>query len=77
MRQVQTLLPDAELHTPYGMTEALPVTDISLAEIERPAGEGDRRDGVCVGRPLPGVRPRLGPLDATGRPTGASTAEPE
>ena len=45
------LLPDAELHTPYGMTEALPVADISLAEIEE-AGAGN---GVCVGRPLPGV----------------------
>ena len=30
----QRLLPGAELHTPYGMTEALPVTDITLAEIE-------------------------------------------
>ena len=34
------------------MTEALPVTDITLAEIERGRGRGD---GVCVGRPLPGV----------------------
>ena len=30
------------------MTEGLPLTDISLAEIEA-AGAGD---GVCVGRPL-------------------------
>ena len=45
------MLPGAELHTPYGMTEALPVADISLAEIEA-AGPGN---GVCVGHPLPGV----------------------
>ena len=45
------MLPNAELHTPYGMTEALPVTDISLAQIEA-AGVGN---GVCVGQPLPGV----------------------
>ena len=27
-------MPNAELHTPYGMTEVLPVSDITLAEIE-------------------------------------------
>ena len=45
------------MHTPYGMTEGLPLTDISLAEIEA-AGDGD---GVCVGRPLAGVELRIGP----------------
>ena len=54
LRQVQELVPAAELHTPYGMTEALPLTDVSLTEIEQ-AGEGD---GVCVGRPLAGVEHR-------------------
>ena len=33
------------------MTEALPVSDISLPEIEA-AGPGN---GVCVGQPRPGV----------------------
>ena len=66
LRRLQRLFPSAELHTPYGMTEALPVTDISLAEIES-AGDGD---GVCVGRPLPGVEVRVAPLDPLGRPTG-------
>ena len=32
---------------------------------------GPEADGVCVGRPLPGVRLALDPLDVTGRPTGA------
>ena len=67
------MLPNAELHTPYGMTEALPVTDISLAQIEA-AGVGN---GVCVGEPLPGVRVRLSPLDALGRADGELTDEPE
>ena len=44
------------------MTEALPVTDIALAEIDA-AGPGD---GVCVGRPLPGVGVRISPLVADG-----------
>ncbi len=52
------VLPGASLHTPYGMTEVLPVTDVSLEEI-RAAGPGD---GVCVGRPLAGVDLALAPL---------------
>jgi olefin beta-lactone synthetase len=66
LRRVQRLLPAAELHTPYGMTEVLPVADIDLAELEK-AGSGN---GVCVGRPLPGVRLRISPLDALGCATG-------
>ena len=70
LRKVQAALPRAELHTPYGMTEALPVTDISLAEIEA-AGSGN---GVCVGRPLPGVRVMISPLDQAGAATGELTS---
>ncbi len=58
LRQVAQLLPGAELRTPYGMTEVLPVTDISLAELDA-AGLGR---GVCVGRPVPGVRVAVLPL---------------
>ena len=47
----RSLCPAAELHTPYGMTETLPVADISLTEIEA-AGDGR---GVCVGRPVAGA----------------------
>jgi acyl-coenzyme A synthetase/AMP-(fatty) acid ligase/pimeloyl-ACP methyl ester carboxylesterase len=67
LRRVQQLLPAAELHTPYGMTEVLPVTDIALPELEQ-AGSGN---GVCVGRPLPGVRLGISALDGLGRATGA------
>ncbi|MEO5610129.1 MAG: alpha/beta fold hydrolase [Ornithinibacter sp.] len=56
------VLPAASLHTPYGMTEVLPVTDVSLEEI-RAAGPGE---GVCVGRPLPGVDVALAPLHGSG-----------
>ena len=51
LHALRAVLPSADVHTPYGMTEALPVTDVSLAEIDA-AGPGN---GVCVGRPLPGV----------------------
>ena len=73
LRKVQQVLPAAELHTPYGMTEVLPVCDISLPELEA-AGPGN---GVCVGHPLPGVQIRVSPLDACGHAEGELTAEPE
>ena len=77
LREIQALLPNAQLHTPYGMTEALPATDITFGEIEQALAEaGDQADGVCVGRPLPGVRLALDPLDPTGRPTGALETGP-
>jgi olefin beta-lactone synthetase len=63
LRDLQRLLPAAEIHTPYGMTEVLPVTDIALPELEK-AGLGN---GVCVGHALPGVRLGISPLDALGR----------
>jgi len=67
LRDLQRLLPAAEIHTPYGMTEVLPVTDIALPELEQ-AGLGN---GVCVGHVLPGVRLGISPLDAVGRAPGA------
>jgi acyl-coenzyme A synthetase/AMP-(fatty) acid ligase/pimeloyl-ACP methyl ester carboxylesterase len=67
------VMPNAEAHTPYGMTEVLPVTDISLAEIDE-AGDGR---GVCVGYPVDGVEVALDPLDEDGVPTGSMTNDPE
>lgn len=64
------LMPNAEAHTPYGMTEVLPVADITLPEI-RAAGAGN---GVCVGRPLAEVSVAVSPLDGSGRATGELTA---
>ena len=64
MRWVSEQFPNAEPHSPYGMTEVLPVTDVSLTEIEA-AGDGH---GVCVGNPVGGVRVAIAPLDALGQP---------
>jgi acyl-CoA synthetase (AMP-forming)/AMP-acid ligase II/pimeloyl-ACP methyl ester carboxylesterase len=55
LEEVSRLVPNAEVRTPYGMTEALPVTDVAASEIAG-AGVGD---GVLVGTPLPGVRVRV------------------
>ncbi|HEX8487765.1 MAG TPA: alpha/beta fold hydrolase [Propionibacteriaceae bacterium] len=72
LRAVQTLLPAAELHTPYGMTEVLPVADISLPEIEA-AGSGN---GICVGWPLPGVTLAVSPMTDDGSADGPLTQQP-
>jgi acyl-coenzyme A synthetase/AMP-(fatty) acid ligase len=69
LHAVGDILPCADFHTPYGMTEVLPVTDISLAEIDA-AGPGN---GVCVGRPLPGVTVQLRALSPLGLPDGPLT----
>lgn len=71
LRSVADLFPAAEPHTPYGMTEALPVTDVSLPALEE-AGLGN---GVCVGRPLPSVRVAVSALDARGSATGPVTTQ--
>lgn len=73
LRQLSALLPAAEAHTPYGMTEVLPVTDVSLSELEQ-AGPGD---GVCVGRAVTGVEIEISALDACGQDLGKLSAEPD
>ncbi|MDD7939132.1 fatty acid CoA ligase family protein [Actinomycetospora lutea] len=64
-RRVLTLLgAGAQVHTPYGATEALPVATIGSDELlDLPD------DGICVGRPVPGVDVTLmrvvdGPVEA-------------
>jgi acyl-CoA synthetase (AMP-forming)/AMP-acid ligase II len=72
LRAALELFPNATAHTPYGMTECLPVASISLAEIDAATGG----DGVCVGRPLDEVDVRVRPLDALGAPAGELSDEP-
>lgn len=48
LQSLSPLCPRAELHTPYGMTEVLPVADVSLFDLAR-IGSGR---GVCVGQPV-------------------------
>jgi acyl-coenzyme A synthetase/AMP-(fatty) acid ligase/pimeloyl-ACP methyl ester carboxylesterase len=65
LRAMAERCPVAELHTPYGMTECLPVADTSLVDIDR-AGAGA---GVFVGTPVPGAQVLVAPL-------GFDTAQP-
>jgi len=72
LRLVADLAPNARVCTPYGMTEVLPVTDVSLEEIEA-AGSGN---GVCVGHALPGVDVTVSPLGPDGAAVAPLTGEP-
>ncbi len=62
LADVARLAPSASLHTPYGMTEVLPVADIGLDEIIA-ADQDDPVGGVCVGTPVDGVEVRIEPID--------------
>jgi len=53
----RSFLTGGRLHSPYGATEALPVSTVSADEIDR----GSTR-GACVGRPVAGMEVRIIPL---------------
>jgi acyl-coenzyme A synthetase/AMP-(fatty) acid ligase/pimeloyl-ACP methyl ester carboxylesterase len=59
-------------HTPYGMTEGLLMTDVTLDGV-RAAAADPSANGVCVGRPAPTVQVRVAPLDEAGRASDASS----
>lgn len=59
LERLSALLGDeALIHTPYGATEALPLTSISHREILSVGGKEEGK-GVCVGRPLEGVKIKI------------------
>ena len=85
--ELSKLVPHASLHTPYGMTEGLPVTDVSLDMIRQalaegtPNAEGDildpfARDGVCVGYAVYGAAVAIAPLQEDGTVASEMTHEP-
>lgn len=77
LEQVGELVPSATLHTPYGMTEGLLMTDVTLEGIRDAATtDADGTGGVCVGSPVDGVDVRISPLDDDGRPIGRLTTDP-
>ena len=62
---MKRMLPaDAEIHTPYGATEALPVSDMRATQIDSAtAARTAHGGGTCVGRPLPGMDVRVIEID--------------
>jgi len=73
------LMPGASAHTPYGMTEGLLMTDITLDGIRAAAADDVARGpgGVCVGRPTATTRVRISALDETGAAVGELSEEPQ
>ncbi len=64
IEKMQLVLPEnAEIHTPYGATESLPIVSIEGAEIIRDTWPLTRiGKGTCVGRPLPGIEIAVLPI---------------
>ncbi|MGF1449400.1 MAG: fatty acid CoA ligase family protein [Opitutales bacterium] len=60
LRQFRQILTHGEVHTPYGATEALPVSTISGSEVlDRTWSLTETGHGTCVGRAFPGVEVRI------------------
>jgi acyl-CoA synthetase (AMP-forming)/AMP-acid ligase II len=53
----------ADVHTPYGATECLPVSSISGAELQGVRDRIESGGGSCVGRAAPGAQIALAPID--------------
>ena len=57
------LNPGVQIHTPYGATEALPVSSIGSHEVlNETASMTARGGGVCVGRPVAGMTVKIIPI---------------
>lgn len=71
-----------EVHTPYGATEALPVASAAGADLCGELRERvERGEGMCVGRPAPGVEVRIvriddGPLERWSDELALADGEP-
>lgn len=87
LEELSALVPNASLHTPYGMTEGLPVTDVSFEMIRQAIAEGTpnaagevldpfARDGVCVGFAVYGAAVAIAPLLQDGSVADEMTHEP-
>jgi len=57
------LPPGCRIYTPYGATEALPVACAADDELAQTAALTAKGQGVCVGRPAPGVEVRVIAVD--------------
>ncbi len=77
LRDFSTRLTDvAEIFTPYGATEALPVCSIGSHEILRETANRTRvGGGICVGNPVPGVSVAIMPISDEPIPSWNSASE--
>jgi acyl-CoA synthetase (AMP-forming)/AMP-acid ligase II len=79
--QLQRLAPRAQIHTPYGATECLPVSTIEASELLATHRDQARQGGgTCVGRAVAGVEIRIiretdGPLGSLAETTPCPPGE--
>jgi acyl-CoA synthetase (AMP-forming)/AMP-acid ligase II len=66
---------DAQLWTPYGATECLPVAVIEARELEGTRELTERGFGTCVGRPVPRNRVRIIPITDAAIPEWSAELE--
>lgn len=63
MALLKKVLPNAEIHSPYGATENLPVSDVTADEVLARTGTlTEHGRGTCTGTPLPCNRVRIIPI---------------
>ncbi len=63
VRMYRILPSDAEIHTPYGATESLPIVSIEGREVVEETWEQTKRGkGTCVGRSLPNIKIAIIPI---------------
>jgi acyl-CoA synthetase (AMP-forming)/AMP-acid ligase II len=54
------IVPEARIDTPYGATEALPVTNIDASRLLSTGSyENENEDGICIGHPVEGLEVRI------------------
>lgn len=59
-RMQRLLVGDAQIHTPFGATESLPVATVGSREVLTDTARGAASgQGLCVGRPVQGVTARI------------------
>lgn len=59
-RVYRIIHPEAEIHTPYGATESLPIVSIEGREVINETWDRTNRgEGTCVGRSLPGIEIKI------------------
>ncbi|PIE74019.1 MAG: peptide synthase [Deltaproteobacteria bacterium] len=82
LERTRNILPDdAEIFTPYGATESLPIVSIESRELlGETLSDSEQGRGICVGRPLPGISVRVidiveGPIADIGQATNVACGE--
>lgn len=78
MALLKKVLPNAEIHSPYGATENLPVSDIDAETVLGETGDLTANGfGTCTGKIVPGNNVRLVPASDSAFPDFKTAGEPK